>query len=158
MRRLPVQYVLQTSNGHLTTVFNLHTDESRSKRTTQKILWSCSIKDTAYHMKYAPCHVLLFAGVMSTFLRDSAEVFSHILQGYFNSWALTKSLNPLTHMGPLYLLALTLIPAYIDNCIHHEIWDEITNPFPNWMSHFIPHFIGDVMQLKCECQLAKVLL
>ena len=42
--------------------------------------------------------------------------------------------------------------AWINNHIHYTVWDEITYPFPNfngctvevweWMSSFIPHFIG----------------
>ena len=29
-------------------------------------------------------------------------------------------------------IGLTLIPGWISNCNHYEIWDEITYPFPNF--------------------------
>ena len=44
------------------------------------------------------------------------------------------------------------MPAWINTDIHYKVWDEITNPFPNfngatvavweWISNFIPHFTG----------------
>ena len=47
---------------------------------------------------------------------------------------------------------LTLIPTWIsDYYIHHEVSDEIADPFPNfnctvkvweWISNFIPHFMA----------------
>ena len=50
---------------------------------------------------------------------------------------------------------VTLIPEWIRHYIHHEVWDEITYPFPNfngatvevweWISNFIPHFTGHVI-------------
>ena len=43
-------------------------------------------------MKYTPGYVPIFAGVITTFLRDSAEVFTYIRQGYFSSLVLAKSL------------------------------------------------------------------
>ena len=45
-----------------------------------------------------------------------------------------------------------MIPAWMGNYIHHEVWDEITYPFPNfnegtaefweWKSNFIPHLLS----------------
>ena len=32
--------------------------------------------------------------------------------------------------GPICSHVLTLIPAWIINDIHYEVWDEITNSFP----------------------------
>ena len=50
---------------------------------------------------------------------------------------------------------LTLIPAWISNCIHYKVWDQMTYPFPNfngatvevweWKSYFIPRFTGHVI-------------
>ena len=37
-----------------------------------------------------------------------------------------------TSRGPFYLHGLTLIPAWISNCIHDRVWDEIINPSPNF--------------------------
>ena len=45
--------------------------------------------------------------------------------------------------------------TWISNVIHHEVWDNITYPFPNfngvtvevweWIINFIPHFTGHVI-------------
>ena len=61
--------------------------------------------------------------------------------------------------GPLYLHGLTLIPAWISNHIPSKVWDEIPYPFLNfngytvevyeWIRHFIPHFIMDVITYQC---------
>ena len=34
--------------------------------------------------------------------------------------------------GPFYYHGLTLIPAWKSNCIHYNVWDEITYPFLNF--------------------------
>ena len=57
--------------------------------------------------------------------------------------------------GPFYWHDSTLIPAWISNCTHHNVWDEITYSFPNfnvatvevweWISAFIPHFARHVI-------------
>ena len=36
------------------------------------------------------------------------------------------------YVGPLLLTWLILIPAWIGNYIHYEVWDEITYPFLNF--------------------------
>ena len=67
----------------------------------------------------------------------------------------------LTHIGlyaSLGLNELTLIPAWISNYIHVS-WDEITCLFLifkgvavkvwEWMSNFIPQFIGHVVSYPC---------
>ena len=51
-----------------------------------------------------------------------------------------------------YSHGLTWIPAWINKCIHHKVWDESTYPLPNfngatievreWISNFVPHFFG----------------
>ena len=33
---------------------------------------------------------------------------------------------------PFYYHGLTLIPAWISNYTLYNVWDEITNPFPNY--------------------------
>ena len=62
--------------------------------------------------------------------------------------------------GPFYFNGSTLIPAWISSCLHHELWDEITYPFPNfsatdevceWISNFIPHFNWHVVTYPCPC-------
>ena len=45
--------------------------------------------------------------------------------------------------GPVYKHGLTLIPAWISNCTHYELWDEIAYLFSkvevcDWISNFIP--------------------
>ena len=57
--------------------------------------------------------------------------------------------------GAPFTNVLSLISAWISNYIHYEVWDEITDPFPNfngatvevweWTSDFIPHFIEHVI-------------
>ena len=34
----------------------------------------------------------------------------------------------------IYKYGLTLIPAWVSNCIHYKVWDEITYPFLNFNS------------------------
>ena len=34
--------------------------------------------------------------------------------------------------GPFYLHGLTLIPAWISNYTHYNVWEEITYPFLNF--------------------------
>ena len=50
-------------------------------------------------------------------------------------------------------------PAWISRHIHYKVWDEITYSFPNfnggtvevweWISNFIPHFIGHLITYSC---------
>ena len=57
--------------------------------------------------------------------------------------------------GPFYWHKLTLIPAWISNCMASKVWDEITYPFSNFnsaivdvcesISNFIPYLIMDVI-------------
>ena len=61
--------------------------------------------------------------------------------------------------GPFYLHGLALIPAWVNNYIHYNVWDEITYPFPNfkgciievweWIRNFILHFIWCVITYPC---------
>ena len=54
---------------------------------------------------------------------------------------------------------LTLIPEWTSNHMLSTVWDEITYPFQNvnvvtikvleWISHFIPHFIMDMITYTC---------
>ena len=39
----------------------------------------------------------------------------------------------------------------MDNCIHYEVWDEITYPAEDWewMINFIIHFSGYVITYPC---------
>ena len=59
-------------------------------------------------------------------------------------------------LGPFLL---TLIPAWISNYTHYNVWDEITYLFLNfngatvevyeWISNFIPHFTEHVITYPC---------
>ena len=49
--------------------------------------------------------------------------------------------------GPCYLHGLTLIPAWLSNCIPHKVWDEITHPFSN----FNGKVISSHTLLECDC-------
>ena len=68
--------------------------------------------------------------------------------GYSNG-RVNKWLRRVLHSrGPFHWYGLTLFPAWISNYIHHNVWVEITYPFPNfngytvevweWISNFIP--------------------
>ena len=58
-------------------------------------------------------------------------------------------------LGPLLLTWINFFSEWISNLIHYKVWDEITNPFPNfngatvevweWISNLIPHFTGHVI-------------
>ena len=60
---------------------------------------------------------------------------------------------------PFYQHGLTLIPTWISNYTHREVWNDIAYPFPNfngytvevwkWISNFIPHFIMDAITYPC---------
>ena len=39
---------------------------------------------------------------------------------------------PFYYQGAIYWHGLTLIPAWISNYIHYNVWDEITYPFLNF--------------------------
>ena len=61
--------------------------------------------------------------------------------------------------SPFYYYGLILNPAWISNHMHRKVWDEITDPFPNfndcavevweWISDFIPHIIMTVITYPC---------
>ena len=42
------------------------------------------------------------------------------------------AVTPCTTSGSFYYHGLTLIPAWISNYIHYNVWDEITYPFLNF--------------------------
>ena len=62
--------------------------------------------------------------------------------------------------SPFYRHRWTLIPVWISNYIHHDVWDETTYPFPNfngstvepweWISNIIPHLKGRVIEYPCR--------
>ena len=62
-------------------------------------------------------------------------------------------------IASFYKHGLTLIPTWISNYSHYEVWDEITYLFLNfngavnkvweWLSDFIPHFPGHVIIYPC---------
>ena len=54
---------------------------------------------------------------------------------------------------------VNLIPAWMSNYIHYEVWDEIMYAFPNikgatievweWINNFILHFTGHLITYPC---------
>ena len=61
--------------------------------------------------------------------------------------------------SPFQWHGLTLIPAWINDYIHYNVWDGIIYPFTNfncctvevwkWISNFICHVIGQVITYPC---------
>ena len=51
------------------------------------------------------------------------------LVNYLSSYLMTAIHCSWPFSGPFYWHGLTLIPAWITNCIHDKVWDEITHPF-----------------------------
>ena len=90
-------------------------------------------------------HTVLFCLVMLwrhlELIVDLCAVFIHIIQGL------------------LYLYGLTLIPAWISDYIHCEMWGEINHPLQNfkgttvgvweWTSNFTLKCIGHVITYPC---------
>ena len=60
----------------------------------------------------------------------------HVLQGYGFIWVYRNAISTTEHRslasGPFYKHVLILIPAWISNYIHYELWDEIIYPFLNF--------------------------
>ena len=46
--------------------------------------------------------------------------------------AIVIEIESMFSWGPFYKHGLTLIPAWISNYIHYNVWDEITYPFLNF--------------------------
>ena len=89
---------------------------------------------------------------------------SHILQHYHTStgevtWEYGKCITWTQFaMGPIWLTWLILTPAWINNPMPSKVWDEITQPFPNfnsatevweWINTFNSHFIMQVITCPC---------
>ena len=79
-----------------------------------------------------------------------------------NFWfdGITRHCNLYLSSGPLLLLWFNSNPSmdkWLSN--HYKVWDEITNPFPNfnrvtievweWISNSIPHIIGHKIAYPC---------
>ena len=70
-------------------------------------------------------------------------------------------------LGPLLLTWINFNPR-LENSIHYQMWDENTYSFPNfsgwtvevweWISNFIPHFIGHVITFRCWYQSSTILV
>ena len=52
---------------------------------------------------------------------------------YFYTYILYND-NDIHASGPFYYHGLTLIPPWISNYSHYNVWDEITYPFLNFNS------------------------
>ena len=112
-------------------------------------MWSYEIQtDQKEHIwcLNLPCITIQIYPVQ-TILHTRWGISNFLSYGCYNPWA------PFTKQG------LTLIPACISNHMASKVWDEITYPFPNlngwsvevweWISHFIPHSIMDVITYPC---------
>ena len=63
------------------------------------------------------------------------------------------------NQAPILLTWININPAWISNCSHYEVWDEITCPFQNfngcivvvwgWKSNFISQFTENVIDYPC---------
>ena len=87
-----------------------------------------------------------------------STIIAHITttkQSTTNKICISYGIYSIVSCGPFYLHGLTCITAWISNYIHYKVWNEITNPSPNfnsatvevweWVSNFISHFTGYVI-------------
>ena len=51
---------------------------------------------------------------------------------HYRMWIIVSTERGINNSGPFYKHGLTLIPAWISNYIHYNMWDEITYPFLNF--------------------------
>ena len=58
----------------------------------------------------------------------------HFVNGWYNIVSVISIIIGLIISGPFYSHGLTLIPAWISNYTHYNVWDEITYPFLNFNS------------------------
>ena len=91
------------------------------------------------------------------FCRGSSVGLYHRLCGYypFCMWCFFPVIVS-GNLDPFYFHSLTLRPAWIDNHIHYNVWDEITHLSQNvevavleGVSNFITHFTGHVITQPC---------
>ena len=78
---------------------------------------------------------------------------------HFTASSMNRCINTYLSLGPFYLHGLIWVSAWISNYIHFKVWGEMTYPFPNfngctvevweWISNFMPHFIGHVITYPC---------
>ena len=87
-------------------------------------------------------------------------VFMKCYLAYIHRQALIcHSENTYNYLGPLLLTLINLIPVWISNYTHYQLWDKITYPFPNfsgaadevweWISNFNPHFDRQLFAILC---------
>ena len=67
--------------------------------------------------------------------------------------------DPFGCWSPILLTLINLTPAWISNRMPNKVWEEITNPFPNfngcnaevwnWKSNFTPDIILNVITYLC---------
>ena len=81
-----------------------------------------------------------------------------------HKWPVTRKMFPFDDVimtrRPFYYHGIILILTWIGYHMPNKVWDEITYPFQNyngatvkvweWKSHFIPHFIMDVIIYPCQ--------
>ena len=133
-------------------------------------LWSSHIRMSPGHLHSGSCHRSQMSGWCTPpFPWNAASSQGSSDSTYaLEQWAYlgndhTRTCNVnrfrLKGLGPLLLIGLTLILAWINNHTPGKMWDEITYPFLNfngctvevykWISNFIQHFIMDVIINPC---------
>ena len=130
-------------------------------RRTSKYL---SLRKTTEHLMgskwITPCVLLKYVIILAFYHINSTPIFSWL---FLNKWhsrykPLLSVVNPQVFKNIRALFTTMdqlLISAWISNHIYYKMWDEIIYQFPNfngaaievweWISNFIPHFIGHVI-------------
>ena len=95
----------------------------------------------------------------STDSRMAGDLRLHDVRVTWLWWMSTLYIHVNT-WGTFYYHELTLIPAWIRHHMPSKIWDEVTNPFPNFngftvdvcerRNYFILQFIMDVITHSCS--------
>ena len=135
--------------------------KSKHKRQFHVALWGHSSSSMTRYLGFSS-NVSSVSGMQTAELISWSSVYHHdgLMQERRNSGALAMQFR-LSCTNPsicvcclsdhLLLIWLTFIPAWISNHMPNKVWDEITNPFPNfnsfdvevleWVSNFIPQYL-----------------
>ena len=111
-----------------------------------------------FHVKVCKTGINIFCDAVMCMIHT---MVSQVTNDMALNWYETNpsvSYNKMTRV-PLYWYGLILIPAWINNHFHYEVWDDITYPFLNfngatvefweWICNFIPHFTRHVITYPC---------
>ena len=101
----------------------------------------CHSNIPSFHYSKKTVSPILYAYIIST-------MWSSIQKIWINRWH---------RSAPKLLLLKWIIPAWISNHICHNVWDEITYPFPNfnsvavevweWIGNFMSHRICEYLSM-----------